>query len=117
MTISHICEIVIGMVTGPDIQSSIQTSEIFKALGHPARLEFVRMLADKERCVCELVDAVDSGWSTVSRHLSVLKETGIIEDEKRGMQVFYHLKLPCVIDFINCLENGGCTPTGTRCNS
>lgn len=100
-----------------DTQASIQTFEIFKALGHPARLQFVTLLKDQERCVCELVDAVDSGWSTVSRHLSVLKETGIIEDEKRGMQVFYRLKLPCVIDFIHCLENGGCSPTSVSCNS
>ena len=81
------------------------TSSVFKALGHPTRLEFVRLLEDNEKCVCELVEAVDIGWSTVSRHLSVLKEAGIIEDEKRGMQVFYRLKLPCVTQFIKCLEN------------
>ena len=39
----------------------LPTYEVFKALGHPARLEFVRMLEQKERCVCELVDAVDIG--------------------------------------------------------
>ena len=62
------------------------------------------MLRDKERCVCEFVEAVECGWSTVSKHLSVLKEAGIIEDEKRGLQVFYRLKLPCVGQFIDCLE-------------
>jgi len=77
---------------------------VFKALGHPTRLEFVRMLEHRERCVCEFVDAVDIGWSTVSRHLSILKEAGVIEDEKRGMQVYYRLKLPCVISFIKCLN-------------
>lgn len=83
------------------------TADIFKALGHPARVVFVKMLLDGERCVCDLVDGVDLGWSTVSRHLSVLKDAGIIDSEKRGLQVFYRLELPCVGQFIACLEEGG----------
>ncbi|MBM3853109.1 MAG: helix-turn-helix transcriptional regulator, partial [Verrucomicrobia bacterium] len=50
-------------------------------------------LAGGERCVCELVAAVGSSWSTVSRHLSVLKTAGVIADDKRGLQVFYRLAL------------------------
>ena len=57
-----------------------------------------------ERCVCDLVASVGSGWSTVSRHLSVLKEAGIVTDEKRGLQVFYRLALPCVPSFMSCLD-------------
>jgi ArsR family transcriptional regulator len=81
-----------------------QRAAVFKALGHPARLQIVESLADGERCVCELVDAVGSGWSTVSRHLTVLKAAGILEDEKRGLQVFYKLALPCVNTFAECLD-------------
>jgi DNA-binding transcriptional ArsR family regulator len=76
----------------------------FKALGHPARLQIVDLLADGECCVCEFVDAVGLGWSTVSRHLAVLKAAGIVEDEKRGLQVFYKLSLPCVASFSKCLD-------------
>jgi ArsR family transcriptional regulator len=79
-------------------------AETFKALGHPARLHMVDILADGERCVCELVDAVGLGWSTVSRHLAVLKAAGVVEDEKRGLQVFYRLALPCVASFSACLD-------------
>ncbi|MGZ0654706.1 ArsR/SmtB family transcription factor [Coraliomargarita sp. W4R72] len=79
-------------------------SDIFKALGHPARVQFVKLLGDGEKCVCELVESVNLGWSTVSRHLSVLKEAGIVTDEKRGLQVFYKISLPCVSEFIACLE-------------
>jgi ArsR family transcriptional regulator len=79
-------------------------AETFKALGHPARLHMVDLLAGGERCVCELVDAVGLGWSTVSRHLAVLKAAGVVVDEKRGLQVFYTLALPCVATFSACLD-------------
>ena len=77
---------------------------VFKALGHPARLQVVTELAEGERCVCDLVELTGLGWSTVSRHLSVLKSAGVIEDDKRGLQVFYRLKLPCVARFTACLH-------------
>jgi ArsR family transcriptional regulator len=77
---------------------------VFKALGHPARLHVVNELAAGERCVSDLVDLTGLGWSTVSRHLSVLKAVGVVADEKRGLQVFYRLKLPCVARFTACLH-------------
>lgn len=81
-----------------------ERAAVFKALGHPARLQIVEELATGERCVCDLVELVGLGWSTVSRHLSVLKDAGVLEDEKRGMQVFYRLALPCVKSFTECLD-------------
>jgi DNA-binding transcriptional ArsR family regulator len=81
-----------------------QRAAVFKALGHPARLQIVEELMGGERCVCELVEAVGSGWSTVSRHLAVLKAAGVLDDEKRGLQVFYRLALPCVASFTQCLD-------------
>jgi ArsR family transcriptional regulator len=80
-----------------------QRAALFKALGHPARLRIVEELRAGERCVCDLVDISEGGWSTVSRHLSVLKSAGILEDEKRGLQVYYKLTLPCVGTFLDCL--------------
>ncbi|MEX2578359.1 MAG: metalloregulator ArsR/SmtB family transcription factor [Verrucomicrobiales bacterium] len=80
---------------------------VFKSLGHPARVAMVRQLAGGERCVCELVEAAGLGWSTVSRHLGVLREAGVVSDEKRGQQVFYRLELPCVARFLDCLERPG----------
>jgi DNA-binding transcriptional ArsR family regulator len=77
---------------------------VFKALGHPARLHVVNELAAGERCVSDLVDLTGLGWSTVSRHLSVLKAVGVVADEKRGLQIFYRLKLPCVARFTACLH-------------
>jgi len=78
-------------------------AQVFKALGHPARLLMVHELSRGERCVCELAALVGSEMPTVSRHLAVLKNVGIVEDEKRGAQVFYRLMTPCVMSFFNCV--------------
>ncbi len=78
---------------------------VFKALGHPARLQIVMTLSKNESCVCDLVELTGLGWSTVSRHLSVLKNVGVITDDKRGLQVFYRLRLPCVARFVTCLRD------------
>ena len=79
-------------------------AEIFKALGHPARLAMVELLGEGERCVCDLQQAVGSDLSTVSKHLSVLRAAGLVEADKRGKQVFYTLKLPCTLGFIVCVD-------------
>jgi len=79
-------------------------AQIFKALGHPTRLCMVDELAQGERCVCELTDLVGLDMSTVSRHLGVLKAAGIVQDEKRGLQVFYTLRIPCVLSLFGCIE-------------
>lgn len=98
----------------PTTQVSKKPEVVFKALGHPARVAMVRQLSEGESCVCDLVETVGLSWSTVSRHLSVLREAGVVEDEKRGMQVFYRLSLPCVARFIACLEEPGSMPDWLR---
>lgn len=79
-------------------------ARVIKALAHPTRLWMVERLADGERCVCEFADDVDVDFSTVSKHLALLRQAGIVEDEKRGKQVYYRLKVPCVIKFMSCVE-------------
>ena len=79
-------------------------AKVFKALAHPTRLWMVEQLADGERCVCEFANVVDADFSTVSKHLAVLKQAGIVEDDKRGKQVFYRLKVPCLLQFTNCVD-------------
>lgn len=79
-------------------------ANIIKALAHPTRLFIVDELSRGERCVCELTDMIGVEMPTVSRHLSQLKGAGILEDEKRGAQVFYRLRAPCVLNFFNCIK-------------
>lgn len=79
-------------------------ARILKAMAHPTRLFIVEELARGERCVCELTEMVGADTSTVSKHLSLLRAAGVVEDDKRGSQVFYHLRTPCVLNFFSCLE-------------
>ena len=80
-------------------------AKIIKAMSHPTRLFIVDELSRSERCVCELTEMVGDDMSTVSKHLSVLKNVGIVWDEKRGTQVFYSLRVPCVLRFFSCVES------------
>jgi len=77
---------------------------VYKALGHPTRLFIVEELSRGERCVCELTAMVGADISTVSKHLSVLKQVGLVDDEKRGAQVFYRLLVPCVLTSFGCID-------------
>jgi len=79
-------------------------ARVFKALGHATRLFMVRELGRGERCVQDLQQLVGSDLSTVSKHLSVLREAGLVRGERRGNQVFYSLAAPCVLEFMTCVE-------------
>ena len=80
-------------------------ARIVKAMAHPARLFIVDQLSRREHCVCELTEMIGTDVSTVSRHLSILKAAGIVQDDKRGTQVFYRLRVPCVLNFFSCVES------------
>jgi DNA-binding transcriptional ArsR family regulator len=87
-----------------NIQAGLMTrTKIFKALAHPSRLFILEQLAEGERCVCELTEMIGADISTVSKHLSVLRGAGVIDAEKRGLQVYYHLKMPCILRFFECV--------------
>ena len=78
---------------------------VIKAMAHPTRLFIVDRLSHGEECVCELTDMIGADASTVSKHLSILKNAGIVRDEKRGTQVFYTLEMPCVLSFFSCVQS------------
>jgi ArsR family transcriptional regulator len=66
----------------------------FKALGDPVRLRLLSLIAVRagdEVCVCELTDAFDVKGPTISHHLKVLREAGLIDCERRGTWVYYWL--------------------------
>lgn len=81
-----------------------QASEVFKALSNPNRLLIVDAVAAGERCVADLTALVGLDMSTVSNHLSVLRNVGILKDERRGTQVFYTLRKPCLLNVFCCLD-------------
>lgn len=79
-------------------------ANVLKALSHPVRLQLVDALREGERCVCELVEAVRAERTSISKHLAILKQAGILQDRKDGLKVFYSLACPCVADFFECVE-------------
>jgi len=79
-------------------------AKIIKALAHPSRLFIVEELQKKPCSVGELVEMIGSDQSTVSKHLSILKNEGLVFDEKQSTTVMYHLKCPCILKFIGCVE-------------
>jgi DNA-binding transcriptional ArsR family regulator len=90
-----------------DEQSKLRSTErarILKAIAHPSRIFIVEVLSGKPHCVCELTEMIGADTSTVSKHLSILKNAGIIEDEKRGTSVYYSLRCQCIMKFIGCIE-------------
>lgn len=88
-----------------DIQKKYKSrSDIMKALAHPTRLFIVDFLSNGEKCVCEIVEQVGVDISTISKHLLVMKNAGLVEDEKRGLNVYYKLICPCISDLFNCVE-------------
>jgi len=79
-------------------------AQIIKAIAHPVRLFILEKLRDREYCVNSLTKMIGYDASTVSKHLSVLKNAGLISNEKRGLKVFYKLKTPCILDMLSCVN-------------
>jgi ArsR family transcriptional regulator len=77
-------------------------ANIAKALAHESRLMIIDALKSGDLCVQDLTRLVGADQSTVSRHLAVLKNVGILEDRKETNRVYYHLKTPCIISFFDC---------------
>ena len=78
----------------PRTRTTSQDPEIrlLAALADPTRLAIVRQLAeDVETCACDFTSCCDVGQPTVSHHLRVLREAGIVTSERRGQWVFYRL--------------------------
>lgn len=74
----------------PDIQWAEELAKLAWALAHPARVRIVRLLLSRTSCLCgEIVDEMPLAQSTVSQHLKILKETGLVQGEIDGPRVCY----------------------------
>jgi ArsR family transcriptional regulator len=80
----------------PDVQ-------LLQALGHPARLAIVReLMATRQVCACDFTSCCDVGQPTVSHHLRILRDAGVIASERRGTSIFYRL-VPAASDRLRAL--------------
>ncbi|MFD6289528.1 ArsR/SmtB family transcription factor [Streptomyces sp. NPDC060205] len=94
-----------GLGAAPlDEEQAAELAKFFKALGDPVRLRLLSMIASRgggsergEVCVCELTPAFDLSQPTISHHLKLLRQAGLIDCERRGTWVYYWV-LPGVLD-------------------
>lgn len=80
-----------GLATSPiDAADAERIAPMFKALGDPVRLRMASMIAAQpELCVCEISPAFDLSSGTISHHLKILREAGLVDCERRGTYVYY----------------------------
>ncbi|MBH1934349.1 helix-turn-helix transcriptional regulator [Streptomyces sp. AV19] len=90
-----------GLLAAPLAEEqAVELAKVFKALGDPVRLRLVSMIASRaggEVCVCDLTPAFELSQPTISHHLKLLREAGLIASERRGTWVYYRL-LPEMTD-------------------
>jgi DNA-binding transcriptional ArsR family regulator len=79
-------------------------AKVIKALAHPSRLLILDVLAVRKLCVKEITELVGSEMPTVSRHLSILKNAGVLQERKHGSSVYYSLRIPCTLNFFKCAD-------------
>ena len=80
-------------------------STVFKALGDPSRLRILQFLKDGEKCACEIVPTVGFAQPTVSRHLQVLVDCGILRRRREGNKMLYSTTSRKIYDLINMVDS------------
>ncbi len=79
-------------------------AELLRVLGQPTRLKIIELLADGERCVCEIFPAIREEQSNISKHLGFLRNQGIVVADRRGMRVFYRLADKRIVKLLDDAE-------------
>lgn len=78
--------------------------KIFKALGHPIRLQIVKSLLNESQCVCEINRSFEYSQANLSQHLKILREAGILENKKIGVEMHYRVKLKGIIPLLKAMD-------------
>ena len=84
--------------------SAKDRSVIVKAMAHPTRLLVMDVLTQGEKCVNELTNLAGCDVTTLSKHLALMKRAGLLQCEKRGVNVFYQIACPCFLEFFRCID-------------
>ena len=84
--------------------SAKDRSVIVKAMAHPTRLLVMDVLTQGEKCVNELTNLAGCDVTTLSKHLALMRRAGLLQCEKRGVNVFYQIACPCFLEFFRCID-------------
>lgn len=88
------------MAPGTSQPISVIKAELFKALGHPARIRVLELLSEGERSVGDMQPAVGIELSHLSQQLAVLRRAGLVTARKEGTTVFYAIKDPAAVELL-----------------
>lgn len=90
------------MLTRETKALNVRKAALIKAVAHPLRVAMIDYLKDGEQCVCDIATHVGAERSNVSRHLGLMQRAGVLRSRKDGLQVYYELRTPCILNFLNC---------------
>lgn len=79
-------------------------ADIMKAIAQPTRLRIIELLRDGEHCVCEIFPAIGHEQSNTSRHLQMMLKSGILNQRKEGLKIYYSLRHPEVLEMVRLAE-------------
>ena len=94
--------------------NTIDVALICKALGDSNRLEIVRLLADGEKCGCKLLEAFDITQPTLSHHMRILCECGLVRARREGKWIHYSLNCETLAAFKRFIEGLNCCRGGEQ---
>jgi len=79
-------------------------ADILKAIAQPTRLRIIELLRDGEHCVCEIFPAIGHEQSNTSRHLQMMLKSGILNQRKDGLKIYYSLRYQEVVEMVLLAE-------------
>ena len=86
----------------------IDAAKIYRALGDPNRLQIVQMLSGGEMCACRLLEHFQITQPTLSHHMKILCECGLVDTRREGKWSHYSLNCGTLADFRVCIEQVSC---------
>ncbi len=78
-----------------------QLAELFKGLAHPTRLQILDLLREGEMCVCHIEASLNKRQAYISQQLMTLREAGLVDSRRDGLQVYYRLNDPQIANLLN----------------
>jgi ArsR family transcriptional regulator len=84
-------------------------ARILKALAHPIRVSIFELLAEEEKTVGEIIKSLGIKEANTSRHLAMLRDAGLVATRKEGLNVYYSIKMPCLLPMLSCIVDAICT--------
>jgi ArsR family transcriptional regulator len=84
-------------------------AKILQALAHPLRVSIFELLADGEKTVGDMVKLLGTKDANTSRHLALLRSAGLVSTRKEGLNVYYSIKMPCLLPMLSCIADAICT--------